>query len=185
MSTPFQDRQTVDIGDGPHLDDVAVSFVDPLVKTIIAFLVEIDLEVEACEINEATFLPGIRIHRGTLQVDEKKLAYPGDLLHEAGHLAVTPANDRPRLEGDLGGGGGLEMAAIAWSYAALLHLGLPPEVVFHSDGYGGGSECIIDNFSKGRYVGVPILDWAGMTISPDRATPADDPYPAMMKWLRG
>jgi hypothetical protein len=35
---------------------------------------------------------------------------------------------------------GEEMAAIAWSYAACVHLGLEPTVVFHSDGYKGGSE---------------------------------------------
>ena len=67
------------------------------------------------------------------------------------------------------------MAAIAWSYAAALHLNLAPEVVFHAAGYRGGSRSMIENFSAGRYIGVPFLKWIGLT---------GDNYPAMTRWLR-
>ena len=54
------------------------------------------------------------------------------------------------------------MAAIAWSWAALVHLRLDPAVVFHQEGYRGGSQSLIENFSMGRFVGVPMLRWMGM-----------------------
>ena len=40
--------------------------------------------------------------------------------------------------------------AIAWSYAAGVHLGLSASLVFHEMGYRGGSQALIDNFSMGR-----------------------------------
>ena len=33
--------------------------------------------------------------------------------------------------------------AIAWSYAAALEIGIPPEIVFHPDGYRGASESML------------------------------------------
>ena len=55
------------------------------------------------------------------------------------------------------------MMAIAWSYAASVHLQLDPSVVFHADGYRGGSQSLIENFTGGRYIAVPTLQWLGMT----------------------
>ena len=53
------------------------------------------------------------------------------------------------------------MMAIAWSYAAAVHLGLDPAVVFHEAGYRGGSGSLIENFAQERYIGVPICNgWA-------------------------
>ena len=63
-------------------------------EQIISFLIEIGLEVRKGEIQQTTFLPGIAMDCGALIVDESKLLYPGDLLHEAGHLAVIPAERR-------------------------------------------------------------------------------------------
>jgi hypothetical protein len=110
-----------------------------------------------------------------MAVDESRLLYPGDLLHEAGHLTVTPATLRGSLSGNAGDGAGEEMAAIAWSYAAALHLKLDLAVVFHPDGYQGGWQRIITNFSQRQYIGVPLLVWMELT---------DDRYPAMSRWLR-
>ena len=154
---------------------MVVTFLNPLTNRIAGFLGEIGLPVRAGEILERTFLPGIHVVRGVLVVDEARLAYPGDLLHEAGHLAVTPAARRNSIDGNTGDDGGEEMAAIAWSYAAAMHLGLSPDVVFHAAGYRGGSGSLIDNFGAGRYVGVPFLKWIGLT---------GDAYPAMTRWLR-
>jgi hypothetical protein len=81
--------------------------------------------------------------------------------------------------------GGLEMAAIAWSYAASIQLGLPASVVFHEAGYRGGSEALLENFAAGRYIGVPLLEWAGMTATGERAEARGvQPYPSMLAWLR-
>jgi len=161
---------------------------DPLVAKIWGFLVNIGLEIKFASIPESTFLPGIRAQMGILTIDEARLLYPGDLLHEAGHLAMLPPGWRARCRWkvDDGGGGSLEMGAIAWSYAAALHLGLPPEIVFHEAGYRGGSPALLDNFAAGRYVGVPLLEWAGLAATGKRAEALGiKPYPAMLRWLRG
>jgi hypothetical protein len=73
----------------------------------------------------------------------------------------------------------MEMAAIGWSYAAAVHLRLDPSVVFHADGYKGGSRSLLENFAAGYYIGLPILVWAGMT-----AATGERPFPFMTRWLR-
>jgi hypothetical protein len=150
-------------------------FLNPLTNRIADFLTGIGIPVRAGDIPAQTFLPGLHISGGVLMVDEARLAYPGDLLHEAGHLAVIPAAQRGKVNGDVGDNGGNEMAAIAWSYAAALHLELAPAVVFHDHGYRGGARNLIENFSAGRYIGVPMLRWLGLT---------DSAYPSMIRWVR-
>ncbi len=67
----------------------------PVTATIVAFLRGIGLEVRLAPVPAETVLPGIDVERGVLVVDEPALLYPGDLLHEAGHLAVpSPASRR-------------------------------------------------------------------------------------------
>ncbi|MES2818302.1 MAG: hypothetical protein V4812_04865 [Pseudomonadota bacterium] len=40
-------------------------------------------------------------------------------------------------------------------------------------------------FSAGRFFGVPLLQWAGMTHEPKQAEAAGvEPFPAMRIWLR-
>jgi hypothetical protein len=80
---------------------------------------------------------------------------------------------------------GEEMAAIAWSWAAAVEIGLAPEVLFHEGGYRGGAQAMIDNFSAGRDVGVPWLAASDMTTERHRARKAGGtPYPHMQRWLR-
>ena len=161
-------------------------FYKSVTATIIQFLQDIGLTVQIGQIDEETFVPGIEIDHGTLLVDEAKLTYPGDLLHEAGHLAVKSRDERQQVHLDAGNDAAEEMSAIAWSYAALVHLHLPPEVVFHSDGYRGGSQSLIENFTQGHTFGVPMLQLFGMTA--DRRQAAElgiEPYPHMLQWLRG
>jgi hypothetical protein len=160
-------------------------FTGAVANTIATFLGDIGLTVQAGEICGPTFVPGVQINHGALLVDEAQLTHPGDILHEAGHLAVMPPGRRSRVHIDVGKKASEEMMAIAWSYAALVHLNLEPAVVFHPDGYRGGSESLIDNFSHGRYIGVPMLQWLGLTVDEKRGRElALAPYPAMLKWLR-
>lgn len=78
------------------------------------------------------------------------------------------------------------MAAIAWSWAAVIELGLEPGIVFHEHGYRGGSVALVENFSAGRYIGVPVLEWLGLTAGDERAGRLGvEPFPAMMRWLAG
>jgi hypothetical protein len=155
------------------------------VASLIAFVERIGLEVRREAIDHPTFVPGIAIHRGALVIDAAQLTHPGDLLHEAGHLAVMEPERRRRCHLDVGRRAAEEMMAIAWSFAACTHLGIHPRVVFHPDGYKGGSDALIDNFTAGRYIGVPMLQWVGMTLDERRAAEAGvPPYPHMLKWLR-
>lgn len=146
-----------------------------VLERILEFLATIGLDVRLEQIEGSTVLPGMTVDQGVLVVDETLLAHVGDLLHEAGHLAVVPAADRGALTVDMGTDGGNEMAALAWSYAAARHLGLAPEVVFHDDGYRGDARSLVENFEQGRYVGVPILIWRGMTTT--------ETFPSMARWL--
>jgi hypothetical protein len=155
-----------------------------LTAQIANFLLEIGLEVESAVINEATFLPGILIDHGKMVIDETQLKHPGDLLHEAGHLAVIPASRRRLIQKDAGKKAAEEMMAIAWSYAALVHLGLAPEVVFHPEGYHGGSKALIELFTQGQTYGQPTLQWLGLTAEKKLAEELGiEPYPHMIKWL--
>ena len=157
----------------------------PMTSRIAGFLAQIGLKTEPATLAEPTFLDGLTICQGTLLIDESRLRYPGDLLHEAGHLAVTPGEKRSQLHQNAGADPGEEMMAIAWSYAAALHLAIDPIVVFHPAGYRGGGQAIVDNFAQGRYFGVPLLEWIGLTA--DKKSAANlgiQPYPHMLKWLR-
>lgn len=160
-------------------------------EKIIDFIRSIGIDVEKTAISEETFLPGILIKNGRLLVDEAKLLYPGDLLHEAGHIAVMPGEERALSEGNVGEkkeqskAGGEELMAIAWSYAASVHLKLSPETVFHPDGYKGSSDWLIEQYTNGIYIALPTLQWIGLCYDQKNASIHNSrPYPHMIKWLR-
>jgi hypothetical protein len=159
------------------------TFADPLTERLVAFVRGIGIEVQAAALPEKTVLPGLDIRHGAILVDAARMRHPGDILHETGHLAVTDPAERnaPTLAPTPGD----EMTSIAWSYAALCHLGLDPANVFHNDGYKGEAASLIENFTAGRYFGVPLLQLFGMTVEPRRAAEtAAEPYPHMLRWLR-
>lgn len=156
-------------------------------QIIVQFLHSIGMDVHRRTIEGDTFLPGITTQDGAIVVDESKLLYPGDLLHEAGHLAVLLPEKRKRFHLDEKDEEmGNEIAAIAWSYAALTHLGLPPEVVFHPDCYQGKSAWFIEVLTGGTAtIGVPLLQWMGLCYDKKRALETGaEPYPVMLRWLR-
>jgi hypothetical protein len=122
-------------------------------------------------------------------VDEARLEYPGDLLHEGGHIAMTPAELRPSLSGAIDVPGldmaSLEVAAVAWSYAATVALGIDPAEVFHGGGYRGKSAGLLATFAVGVYPGAHLLEEAGLTAMGPRAEALGvEPYPHMLRWLR-
>ncbi|MGE5325345.1 MAG: hypothetical protein ACM3SW_20925 [Actinomycetota bacterium] len=161
------------------------AFTQPLTEKLAAFVKAIGLEVRPASLDTPTFLPGLAISHGAILIDEEKLLYPGDILHEAGHLAVAAPDCRKEMCGNAGEDGGEEMAAIAWSYAAAVYLDLEPAVVFHGNGYRGGSSTIVEQFAERRYIGVPVLEWLGMTADVKTAAGLKvPPYPHMLKWLR-
>ncbi len=159
-----------------------------LIKAV-AFLKEIGIAVDYGSIEGESFLPGVSIVNGSIIIDEEKFLYPGDILHEAGHIAVVPASERatlnehdiaerPQREAE-------EMMAIAWSYAACVHLEIDAVFVFHDDGYKGGGSDLAENFKQGHYFGVPMLQWVSMALEKKNATEQNMPYyPQMLRWLR-
>jgi hypothetical protein len=160
-------------------------FRNPVTAQIGRFLDSIGIPVLAGAVPSDAFLPGIAVTPQGLQVDEATLLYPGDLLHEAGHLAVAAPATRFTLHVHVGDDPAEEMMAIAWSYAALTHLDIDPYIVFHAQGYKGGSTSIVENFQSGRYFGVPMLQYHGMCADAQRAAALGMPaYPRMLHWLR-
>jgi hypothetical protein len=143
---------------------------------IAAFLAGIGIALRAGPVGEGSFLPGVTIEGGAIVYDPSRPYHPGDLLHEAGHVAVTEPERRGTLGGTMEDGGGEEMAAIAWSYAAARHIGLDPRIVFHEAGYKGGAAALVEAFEAGAGCGVPLLAWYGLT---DTAS-----FPRMERWLR-
>jgi hypothetical protein len=161
----------------------AAPFRDPLTQRLTAFVRGVGIDVRAAPLRHQTFLPGIDISHGAILVDEERLSHPGDILHEAGHLAVADPVERnaPALSPSPGD----ELTTIAWSYAALRYLDLDPAVVFHAAGYKGGAQSIVENFTAGHYFGVPLLALYGMSLEPKRAAELGvAPFPTMLRWLR-
>lgn len=165
------------------------NFRDPLVQKIAGFLNAIGIETVPARPGEGCFLPGIRVENGRLLVDEEHLAYPGDLLHEAGHLALAPAGVRAGLSGEVVIPGAdmdaMEILATAWAFAATVHLELAPDVLFHTGGYRGKSESLIFTYGLGVYPGANGLEKFGLTATGAAARRLNaKPYPHMLKWLR-
>jgi len=132
------------------------------------------------ELSNDTFLPGLSVTGNTIFMDLEKLKYPGDLLHEAGHIAVTDEKNRPLIGtpviSDNWPTDGDEIAAILWSYAASYHLELDLEIVFHPNGYKNDSEWLIEQFKNKNYIGLPLLVWMSLCNKEE--------FPLMKKWLR-
>jgi hypothetical protein len=163
--------------------------MDPMIDRIVGFLRDIGLPVREGEVGESAFLPGLLIEAGVLVFDRHRLAWPGDLLHEAGHIAVTPSAQRALLPDALDDLSALahggEAEATAWAWAASVALGLDPAVLFHEGGYHGRSADLVTTFSLGVYPGSQGLVHAGMTaFEPQARALGVAPYPHMTRWLR-
>lgn len=130
----------------------------PLDKAALFLRDTVGLEVRGYQVATG-FLPGVRIKKGAICVSPA--ASVGDLLHEAGHLAVLPPRVRARAGGDVDRAQhyAFEIAcrfihdpdhpfqralvqaddtsAIAWAWAAGRQIGLSPEEIIEDDKYGG------------------------------------------------
>jgi hypothetical protein len=155
-----------------------------IIQQFCLFFKSIGLEVIEETFEETTFLPGLKIRNGALIYCKEKLLHPGDMMHEAGHIAVTVAAERASLNDNVTANDknkeGEELAVMLWTYAVCLHLKMDPAIVFHEEGYKGESEWLLENFNAKTFIGLPLLVWMGMT-----AYPVDDTgFPIMVKWLR-
>lgn len=150
---------------------------DSLITMIESWLEAKGISCARKSLPPGTFLPGIAIEAGTLVYDPARLEWPGDLLHEAGHIALAPPSLRNTLSGKLEVTPAGEMAALAWSFAASADLGIDPAVVFHEGGYRKGGAQLVEQYTSGLPPGgpgVPMLQWWGLTQA----------FPRMNHWLR-
>lgn len=156
---------------------------------IVDFLRDIGLPVAEAALPGDTFLPGIAIRDGGLIVDPDRLRWPGDLLHEAGHLAVLPPALRAQASDDLADEQDVphagETEAMAWAWAAVHAIGLPPEVLMHEGGYHGQAAAVLQMYAVGIVPGLRGLCESGMTAARGfTPEPVDIQYPQMLRWLR-
>jgi hypothetical protein len=158
-------------------------------RKMLGFLDEIGIPWRMADIPTDTFLPGLAVQEGGLLIDEAKLKFPGDILHEAGHIALIPLEKRPMFSGNvaemLPEHAGDEVAVILWTYAVCLHLELPLEMVIHDHGYHSNAEWLRQLFESGNYIGLPLLVWMGLCEDPKMARQEGrEGFPKMRRWTR-
>lgn len=202
---------TIDLDDGVDPTDVTITAdrrtwtlrcID-FVRTTVGLPV---LEVRAVD----GFLPAIRVVDGGLEVDVDRV-FPGDVLHDAGHLSVIPSRFRAEASGDLTAvcdamnvwlvenTAGLERhpedptcrqvlqsseaEAIAWQYAAARAIELPDQWLFPPDGFDGEGPGLLLSLRLGSHLGVNGLQAAQWTHAPSRLQRHAVTYPALSRWL--
>lgn len=152
-----------------------------MVETILAFLDRIGIPYRETALDAPTFLPGVTIDGGAVVFDRRQLAYPGDLLHEAGHIALTPPLERADLDQAVldaqPAHKSAEIGVLLWTFLACREIDLPPEIVFHAGGYKEGSTWLIEQFESGNAIGLPLLNWMRVTESTDSGV-------RVINWLR-
>lgn len=151
-----------------------------LTSSILAFLDKIGIPNQPKILDETCVLPGVLIDKGILYYDLSRLENPGDLIHEAGHIALMTQDERNKIVGNVkeyrSPAEDDELGVLAWSYAASKYLDLKPEVIFHENGYHGQSSQLVHGYATGQNLGLPLLVWMNLC---DYET-----YPAMKKWVR-
>ncbi|MEZ5693399.1 MAG: hypothetical protein R3D99_06060 [Altererythrobacter sp.] len=153
----------------------------------LAFIAELGIPVRLRQESEDFTQPitGLAICDGGVVIDPEVEIWPGDLLHEAGHIAVVEGERRPTL-GALEPDQDEEYMAIAWSYAAAKICDVGLRELFHAEGYKGSYEFARTCYATGQFVGADGLAAHGMTmLDLSRALATGVPsYPNMIRWLR-
>jgi|SRR5579859_346840 len=160
----------------------------------------------------AGFVDHIRIQDGSLLVDERCEA--STLLHEAGHLAITPGRFRPLMNDNVSAGINAMMAQIqaldlhpddplyraaiqcsdpeatAWAWAAGAAIGLPPKTVIQDHEYDCTGDAVRFQLMASlkattRVTGHPgIHGLAHAGMCALRAGTALPMYPKLVNWLQ-
>ena len=109
-------------------------FRDPIASRISAFLEDIGLTVRRAQLTRPTFLPGIQMRAAGLVVDEERLLYAGDLLHEAVHVVLL-TGVQCRFQGAVAG---TDLGDVFWGmwcwYAGGVVMGFVAAAVFDPHG---------------------------------------------------
>lgn len=154
------------------------------------------------------FLPGLRVCGAAIIVTAADDDLAGDMMHEAGHIAVTPSLFRDQLDGntedihpamfawldahpDAFGDPedpiaraimqSSESEAIAWSYAAALAANIDTRLPFLK-GFGGDGLDIHHQVRHGQHLGIHGLAHGGMTDLPRPRNAM--PFPKMKRWMQ-
>jgi len=172
------------------------------------FLTEIGIENSIVE-GANGHLKHVDISEGKLLI--QPICFPGDVLHEAGHVAIMPSRWRHLLTGDirhaikqmfveldgmnLHPDDPLSRAAIqcsdpeatAWGWAAGLYLKLPKHFIINHDplsgDYGGEGWVVAEQLEFRSYIGINGLSHAGFCCP--RIPMAGKPvYPELARWLQ-
>lgn len=163
------------------------------------FLSRIGIQLSfTCE-TPASFVPGVWINNEQIYCNCEQLRCVGDLLHEAGHLAVTPQEMRARwLPGGFDFHGiedlspllkdgtenplshrlinGDEQAAITWSYAAAIEIGIDVYDMHLDTDFDGEWEPTVLSLQLKCHAGVNNLQRIKMTTK--------QIFPKMLRWLQ-
>lgn len=165
-------------------------------QNLLNFLRSIGICVhEVDSLPEKGFVDNILLKDGKMYITP--YASISSILHEAGHLAIIPAQFRHLASGDLRGlqqmfdaldneplDSHLMRAALqcgdteatAWAYAAGVHLGIPEKLIIQDDEYSGTGNEIRAMVAIGYYFGVHGLQHAGMCNKRD--------WPHLTRWVQ-
>lgn len=193
-----------------HIADISLEDRQLWIRKVLSFLDEIDLPYTFIEDgSESGFLPSIKVVDGGLHIYGS--VFPGDILHEAGHLCTIPLYFRSQANGDLrevfqalsafieSNAAGLmqypedplvrgalqcsDPEATAWQYAAAQYIGLPDTWVFPPDSYSPeGPESILLSLRTNTYIGINGLQAAGWTSIRKNPVRALPVYPEFAFW---
>lgn len=177
-------------------------------QRVIGFLNSIGLQTAALE-GAGGFVPGILIKKGIINFDIE-VASIADLLHEAGHIAITPPEYRHLMSKALFKGMRLMVESIegdsveidsplfkaimqctdteatAWAYAAGMQLQIPPNKIIDSQAYDGTGAYVLQALQLGCYPGINGLHHSGMSIKGSIFAKMlnKEPYPEMLRWTQ-
>jgi len=178
----------------------------------IEFVRSIGIPVSTTDSEEvaSAFVPYCRVKGGGLMVNPEKV-FPGDIIHEAGHIAVIPSRFRPSASGTFGKSlremkdymdananaigrfpedptlRGImqsgEAEATAWQYAAAQHIGLPDEWLFPPGSFEGNGEENLMRLKANSYMGINGLQAAGWTKVREISRLELPTFPKLAFWL--
>ena len=66
-------------------------------EIIFEFLNSVGIQIVEKKLSQDCFLPGISVLGSSALIDQAQLKHLGDILHEAGHIAVTEPKKRPLI----------------------------------------------------------------------------------------
>lgn len=177
---------------------------EPVFEKCAIFLKTIGISVHVVP-GVTGFLKHVRIVNGNILIDPVSDAVCGSMLHEAGHIAVTPSLFRTAISDDAASAqAGMsaylescpnafgieedpiargimqsgETEAIAWSYAAAAAIGVDTALPFQL-GFDGEGMDLHTMIAVGSYFGINGLAAGGMT-----RVRRPDAFPKMIRWMQ-